>query len=212
MPPLPPFRAPLPRTSVLAPEHAARLHALIEEGRDLFERFDLEVRDREFHPFIPADFQVVLESLLEHYRPGARFLEWGSGMGVITILADLVGYEASGIELDASLVRQSRALATKYESRARFAAASFFPTGYVFRPADGDARAGTLGEGVSGYLELGHPLEDFDVVFGYPWGGEAPLMHDLMHRYGRADALLLLATVNDGVKGYRAGRQVCGVR
>jgi hypothetical protein len=63
---------------------------------------------------------------------------------------------------------------------------------------------------VSGYRELGHSLEDFDVVFGYPWDGEAPLMLDLMQRYGRADATLLLNHANDGVVAYRAGRKLDG--
>jgi hypothetical protein len=63
---------------------------------------------------------------------------------------------------------------------------------------------------VSGYRELGHPLEDFDVVFGYPWDGEAPLMLDLMQRYGRADATLLLNHANDGVVAYRGGRRLDG--
>jgi hypothetical protein len=77
----------------------------------------------------------------------------------------------------------------------------------VYRGPDGDRRTGTIGDGPSGYLALGRALEDFDVVFGYPWDGEAPLMLDLMRRYGRPDAVLLLNDTVHGVRAYPGGRE-----
>ena len=183
-----------------------RMARLCAEGWDIWEHFDVEVRDRGFHPFVAADYERVLAALLRHRGPGLKFLEWGSASGVITIMADLLGYEAFGIELDANLVRTARSLATRFDSRARFAAGSFLPAGYVWRPVGGDGRVATIGDGASGYREIGHPLDDFDVVFGFPWGGEEPLMRDLMSSYGGADALLLLNTVNGGVEEYRNAR------
>jgi hypothetical protein len=181
----------------------ARLTALFDDGWEIWEQFDREVRGRRWHPFIPADYESVLEALLPLRRPGLRFLEWGSASGVITIAADMLGFEAYGIELDAELVSMARHLAERVGSNARFAAGSFLPTGYHW----GDGRTGTIGEGESGYLALGRPLEDFDVVFGYPWDGEAPMMLDLMRRYGAADAVFLLNRPN-GVKVYQAGREL----
>ncbi len=186
----------------------ARVEALCTEGWAVWDRFALEVRERHFHPFVAADYEVVLAALLPHRGKGRRFLEWGSATGVITIMADLLGFEAYGIELDSSLVATARGLAEKFDSRARFAAGSFLPTGYRWQPSDGDGRTGTVGTGSSGYLQLGYALDDFDIVFGYPWGGEEPMMLDLMKTYGRSDALLLLHTVNDGVKSYRNGRGI----
>ena len=181
----------------------ARMAALCAEGWEIWEQFDLDVRDHEFHPFVAAEYERVLVALLAQRGRGRRFLEWGSASGVITIMADLLGFEACGIELDADLVRTARALATRFDSQARFAAGSFVPSGYVWRPASGDGRIATIGDGASGYLELGLPLDEFDIVFGYPWGGEEPMMRDLMARYGRPGALLLLHTVNGGVEEYR---------
>lgn len=183
----------------------ARVDALCAEGWEIFERFDTEVRDHNFHPFVNADYESVLAALLPHCAPGLKFLEWGSASGVITIMADLLGFEAYGIELDSGLVVTARALARKFDSRAQFASGSFLPAGYVWRPSSGDGRIATIGDGESGYLQLGHPLDEFDVVFGYPWGGEEPMMLDLMKRYGRPDALLLLNTVNGGVQEHRGG-------
>lgn len=185
-----------------------RLEALCAEGWAAWDRFATEVREHHFHPFVAADYEVVQKALIPHRKPGQRFLEWGSATGVITIMADLLGFDACGIELDSSLVATARDLARKFDSRARFAAGSFLPTGYRWQPSDGDGRTGTVGTGISGYLQLGCSLDDFDVVFGYPWGGEEAMMLDLMKCYGRPNGLLLLHTVNDGVRSYRGGRQV----
>jgi len=154
---------------------------------------------------------VVCQALLPWRRPGLRFLEWGSATGVITIMADLLGFEASGIELDASLVTTAHGLARQFDSRARFVAGSFLPTGYQWRPRGGDGRTGTLGTGPSGYLQLGRSLDEFDLVFGYPWDGEEPMMLDVMASYGRPDAVLLLHSANGGVTAYRGGRLLSGI-
>lgn len=171
----------------------SKLTALIEEGRDIAYTFDLEVRQKNWHPFVAADYDVVLRRLLPMRESGLRFLECGSATGVITIMADLLGFDACGIEIDGDLVKIARRLAEKYRSGAQFAAGSFLPTGYEYRDKTGDHRTGTLGgTAESGYLLLGRPLEDFDVVFAYPWDGEAAVIEDLMKRYGAKDARLLL--------------------
>lgn len=184
-----------------------RLGALCAEGWAIFERFDTEVRDRRFHSFVAAEYELVLDELARHRRPGLRFLEWGSASGVITVMADLLGYEASGIEIDASLVSTARALASRFESGARFVHGSFLPTGYAFNPRE--LTRWTDGSGAeSGYIQLGRALDDFDVVFGYPWGSEEAMMLDLMRSYGQPKALLLLFGVETGVRAYRGGREV----
>ena len=185
-----------------------RLAQLCAEGWQAWERFTERKRNDDFHPFVAADYESVLAALLPHRGPSLKFLEWGSATGVITIMADMLGFEAFGIELDTDLVKTARALSERFESDASFVEGSFLPTGYVWQPSGGDGRVGTIGAGYSGYLDLGHPLDEFDVVFAYPWGGEEPMMLDLMQRYGRTDAVLLLNTVNGGVKTYVGGRLV----
>jgi hypothetical protein len=204
----PPGPAPTPHAGALDDALRQRLTAVAEEGRDLWHRFDHEVRQKRWHPFVPADYDAVLVALAAARGPGLRFLEWGSAAGVITILADLLGFEAYGIELDDALVAVARELAARHGSGARFQAGSFIPAGYRWRPRDGDGRIGTLGVGTSAYPALGHPLDDFDVVFAYPWGGEEALMVDLMRQYGAPDALLLLQQGNEGVVRYRRGRRI----
>jgi hypothetical protein len=170
----------------------AQLFSLYDDGRRIWDRFDAEVRQHAWHSFVPADYQCVQRALLPLRGPGVRFLEWGSATGVITIMADLLGFEAYGIELDPELAAIARGLAERFGSGARFAAGSFLPDGYEWRSATGDRRLGTIGHGTSGYGELRHSLEDFDLVFAYPWSGEEPALRDLMRRRGGTGARLLL--------------------
>src|SRR5690349_8135016 len=100
-----------PAEAALDPALRARLHALIDEGVEIYDRFDREVRDQHFHPFVPGDYGGILQALLE-FRPAGetlKFLEWGSATGVVVIMADLLGFESYGIELDGSLVATARA-------------------------------------------------------------------------------------------------------
>lgn len=186
----------------------ARLTALMDEGWDLWTRFDAEVRRKVWHSFVAADYERVRGALLSLRAPELTFLELGSATGVIAIMADLLGYDAQGIELDESLVKASRELAARYDSKARFAHGSFLPTGFRFSPEDGqagDGRLGTIGDAPSAYPALGRLLEDYDVVFAYPWPGEEPMIHALMHGYGRPGARLILHR-SEGVEIHVNGR------
>jgi hypothetical protein len=185
-----------------------RIDALIEEGLELFSEFDRSVREKSFHPFVAADYNVVLETLV-NLRESPRtapqrtsaptFIELGSGHGVITIMADMLGFDAAGIELDGSLVATARDLAKRHQSNARFAVGSFLPSGYKWKSESGDNRMGTLGSGPSAYLELGRALDDFEIVYAYPWEGEAPIIRDLARRYANPRARLILMDAVEGV-------------
>jgi len=185
---------------------SARIDALCEEGRAFWHRFDAEVRQHHWHPFVAADYDCIRSTLLPLRGPGRRFLEWGSATGVITIMADLMGFDACGIELDSSLVKVARELAVRSRSKARFVAGSFIPMGWEWTPRDGDGRLGTIGRGPSGYLQLGRALADFDVVYAFPWTGEESMMVDLMRCHGHEDARLLLHDPECRTRIYRGGQ------
>lgn len=181
------------------------LNELYDEGQRIWEQFDREVRQQEWHPFVNANYATVESALLPFRGKAQRFLEWGSATGVIAIMADLLGFEACGIELDANLVDIAHELADRFDSNARFAAGSYLPTGYVYRSPTGDSRLGTIGEGPSGYLALGKQLDDFDLIFAYAWSGEEPIMLDVIQRYGSRDAYFLLLT-GQGMRVYQGGK------
>jgi hypothetical protein len=183
---------------------AARLDAVVAEGWALWERFDLEVRTHRFHPFVAADYDVVRSALEQHCRPGVRFLEWGSATGVVTIMADVLGCDAVGIELDGALVRTAREMTARLGSTATFVEGSFVPSAFRAR----GARSQWTGEGASAYPTMGRALDDFDVVFVFPWDGDFQVMVDIMSQYGSSEALLMLYTVEGRMRYFRGGREI----
>jgi len=195
----------LPSTTDLDASLQARIDSVCEEGRELWHRFDTDVRQDHWHPFVAADYDAVCSALHSLRSPGRRFLEWGSATGVITIVADLMGFDACGIELDDSLVRVARDLAKRAGSGARFAAGSFIPMGWTWKPRGADDRMGTIGDGPSGYLELGRAMSDFDVVYAFPWTGEEAMMLDLFRCHGHEHARLLLHSSEHGMRMYHRG-------
>ena len=190
-----------------------RLRLLFEEGRAVWESFEDQIRQHRFHTFVPGDYECVLRTLVELRGPAdrrgrkLRFLELGSATGVIAIMADLLGYEAYGIEIDPQLVEVARALAQDHGPGARFAAGSYLPAGYEWKPADGDGRLGTIGQAEPAYAGLGRHLDYFDLVYAYPWFGEEPILRDVMARHGAPGARLMLHGGEGTVSVYRGGRQ-----
>ena len=71
--------------------------------------------------FIPSDHSSVFRALRSVPRGDGHFLEWGSGIGTITLMASLLGFRASGIEIEPELVRIARALAERHGLAATFA-------------------------------------------------------------------------------------------
>jgi hypothetical protein len=194
----------------LPAELRSRLATLHAEGRAIFDRFERDVRSAEFHPFKPADYDAALDMLLPFVGECDTFLEWGSATGVIAITADLLGFAACGIEIDADLVDVARDLARRHGSGARFAAGSLLPDGYEWRAPSGDPRLGTIELGEPGYRELGMELRDFDLVYGYPWTGEDGMMRDIMRRRGAEESRLLLNGGPAGERGIRVYRVSAG--
>lgn len=178
-----------------------RLRQVCEEGLKIAARYDPSTTGS-WHPFFPAEYDAVLNTLLEiRDRPG-RFLELGSGTGVIAIMADLLGFEACGIEIVPELVSEARELARRHGSSARFAAGSFIPTGYQWTTKDGDSRMGTVGNAAPAYPELHCELTDFDWIYAYPWPGEAEIIRDLVRRCGAPDATLILHRYTGGLVSF----------
>ena len=189
-----------------------RVRLICEDGLRVWDTFEAEIRQHRFHTFVPGDYECVLRALTEacgevvQEGEAPRFLELGSATGVIAILADLLGYEAWGIEIDPHLMEVARTLAQRHGSGARFAAGSYLPEGYEWKNERGDERMGTIGLAAPAYADLGHPLEYFDVVYAYPWQGEEEIFHDLMAQRAGRDAQLMLHGGEGGVSVFRGGK------
>jgi hypothetical protein len=164
---------------------------------------DLWVRHQNspaFHGYVSADYAMVFESLARLRGSVLTMLEWGSGLGIVTIMASRMGFEAYGIEAEPSLVSYAEGLAKSYDSTAQFAQGSFIPDEFVWNPADGDEVQNTMVDVASAYDELDMELRDFDLVYAYPWPEEHTLFRNIMRGLGRQDAMLLTYDVREGME------------
>lgn len=102
----------------------SRAEAFVAEGRNRFSSvvcFD----------FVPSDYELVWRTL--DALPRGKFCEWGSGFGLATGLAELLGFQASGIELHIELAAASRKLLADFGLSARITTGSYFDV-----PCDAD--------------------------------------------------------------------------
>lgn len=155
--------------------------------------------------FIPSDFETIgkaLATIVEsHLMTGSSFCEWGSGFGVITLLAALLDLDACGIEAQAELVEGARQLADDLELPAEFVAGSFLPYGWeeetIESSSDFTWLDTTAGDA---YEELGLSIADFDLIFVFPWPDEEEMMEILFDEHAAEGALLLINSTSDSLR------------
>jgi hypothetical protein len=163
--------------------------------------------DHHIPGFVPSDFvsvyaalEVLQSSVL---LPGRWFCEWGSGMGVVACLASLVGFDAWGIEIDETLVREARRLAADFDLPVRFVRGSFIPPGAEMAENAERRYAWLTTEERDGYTSLGIDPDEFDVIFAYPWPDEEELTAQLFEKYARQGALLVTYQDSHGIRVQR---------
>jgi hypothetical protein len=195
-------------TVELAPDEAAvpqDVRAFLNEADLRIERFQMTSRTP---GFVPSDyvgaFGVLRTIAATNIAPGSRFCEWGSGFGVVASLAAMLDFDACGIEIDDELVDAARSLADDFEVPVEFVRDSFIPPGgedcadipltFAWLTPD----AGRAAE------ELGLAVDDFDVIFAYPWPDEEHVIYDLFGRYAAVGALLV---TYHGGEGFRVRRK-----
>ncbi len=139
--------------------------------------------------FAAGDYRYAFQVLLWLLRTkriarGARFLEWGSGQGMVAILAQLLGMEATGVELDPRLVAESRELAARFDTLARFVHGTYDP-----ESQDPD-------------LDL-VDAEGRAAVYVYPWPGEEAFFLRLFEDTADDGAFLLMCLGPEDIRLYR---------
>lgn len=145
--------------------------------------------------FVPCDPVKVAAAFMAIERlrlaPGRQFCEWGSGSGVVTCLAAMMGYSAIGIEIEAELVGLARGFAKEFALPVSFFEGNFIPIGAESLPDPDGALSWLDPGGPDGHDEAGLGIDDFDVIFAYPWPGEEPVIEGVFDRHAAAGALLL---------------------
>lgn len=179
-----------------SPDMLAEFNQLWDEAAEIW---DANTNHPSFRGYVSADYQLVYESLVLLQGHAFTFLEWGSGLGVVSIMASRMGFEAYGIEAEVELVEYARLLSRAYGSDARFAAGNFMPDDFEWNPAKGHEVSRTVLEAGSGYAELEMELRDFDLIYAYPWPEEHGLYENIIQDCGRPGSLLLSYDAHEGI-------------
>jgi len=161
----------------------------------------------EFFNFVASDYEAVYQALVGLQGQAETVLEWGSGLGVIAIMAARLGFDSYGIEIEPKLVDLSSGLAEKYDAEVEFAVGSYVPGDYDLNPELADADFRTSFDDEPAYDELDMELRDFDIVFVYPWPNERALHQDIMRQCGGPHSLLMIFDVREGLSIERLGRE-----
>ena len=185
---------------------------LVESEKRIDAFFDSGANKR-MPRYLPSDPMVVyraLEYVTKADLPlGRVFCEWGSGFGVATCMASLLGYEAYGIEWEESLVELSRELAEDLEIPAKVLHTSYLPEGFETFDAVGTTElivpeyysgTGDGGEFAPSYEGMDIPTDEVDVYYVYPWPGEQGMMLQMFDVLACEGALFVIY-LGDGEVG-----------
>lgn len=161
--------------------------------------------------FVAADYELVYQTLawLSETQPaiGRRFLEWGCGFATVACLADSLGWNAHAIEAHAELVVQARKSIDDWPAKVELFAGNFLPPHADQLAAD--PTLPSLGHGGrSAYAAWETDLDDFALVYSYPWPGEDEFHEDVFDRDAAVGAMLLMFI---GPNEMRLLRKVKGV-
>jgi hypothetical protein len=162
---------------------------LCEAGRRI-NAFQLR---RRIPGFIPSNFagayHVLAALAANDILPGTLFCEWGSGFGVVTCLAAMLEFDASGIEIESDLVDAAEDLSADFGLAVEFMCGSFIPPDSEGIIAD-DANFAWLNTHQDRTLAVAP--DDFDVFFfAYPWPDEEHVTANLFARHAGDGAVLV---------------------
>ncbi|QDV27348.1 methyltransferase domain-containing protein [Aureliella helgolandensis] len=155
--------------------------------------------DDAFHGYVSADFEAIHHSLRKLRKRTHTFLEWGSGLGVVAIMASRLGFDAYGIEVEPELVALADELAERFAATPTFAVGSFIPDDFDEQLANGDEFHKTVVTDRDAYGELDMELRDFDLVYAYPWPEEHGVFRNIVRTCGAKHTLLLRYDAREGL-------------
>ena len=187
--------------------------ALINDADQRWHTFWAQKLNKRYPRYVasdPAQVYAALKYVRYHgLAIGDRFVEWGSGFGVATSLAAQLGYEATGIELEAGVVEIAESLAHAHRTGAEFIHTSYIPEGYISYEHIGGTDIvpdDSFGHqsGPARYEEMDIGLDEVDVFFVYPWPGEQEMMLKLFESVASEDAILIAYYGDQEICIYRA--------
>ena len=154
--------------------------------QDALERIEMfQSHEQRIASFEPSNYFAaagVLHAIRQQgLNRGERFCEWGSGFGVVTCLAAMLGFDARGIEIEENLIGSAMQLAEDYGLDVQFHQGSYRAGG----EADRDIRESAWND------PLAFSLFDCDLIYIYPWTAEVALRKRLFDHFAQVGTLLV---------------------
>lgn len=155
---------------------------------------DPRLLEADLSGFVGSDPRPVFVALSDFARSnlpaGPLLCEWGSGLGIVAMMAAHLGFEAHGIEIKPELVLAARELADDFGFEVSFAEGTFVP-GNAMARQDRSRFPWDDGGAPDGHEELELTIGDYDVVFAYPWPGEEWAITEVFREYATPGAFLI---------------------
>ena len=181
---------------------------LKEANQRIDELFETE-RNRKVPRFIPCNDKLLYQWLSaikdRDLCLGKVYCEWGSGYGVGACLAALLGFESYGIEIEPSLIEESRKLAKDSNIPVTIIERDYMPEGFECYEGSGGAelirpenytyqdRSGLR----PSYEGMEADLDEVDIFFIYPWPGEQEFVLEFFQAVAADGALCLIYLGDD---------------
>ena len=195
------------QTSVTTP---SEIHAFLEASDHLVERHRVNTKTS-FRGFVPSDYAEIYRCLKMVYDSqllcGDRFCEWGSGVSVVASLAAMIGFESYGIEYNGDLCTVAEGICEDFDVAVELVNGSFIPDGVedlvnkAFATHNGELALHTDPD--HAYEEMGYDINDFDLIFAYPWPNDVELTHEIFDRCAAQGAMLLAYYDADSIALFR---------
>ncbi|MBD54329.1 MAG: hypothetical protein CMM05_04500 [Rhodopirellula sp.] len=182
------------------------LAARITSARGEIEAFQDRWDRPQIEQFVAADYHLVYQCLnwTLQFQPrlGQRFLEWGSGFSIVSAIAADLGLNSFGIEAEPDLLAMGRKTIQTWNVSVELVEGNFLPPGAA--QLSDDPMLPSLSHDVAdGYQTIGLDLDDFALVYSYPWPGEDDFHEFVFDRYAAFGALLMLFCGPNDVRLWR---------
>lgn len=181
---------------------ATKLNSALGEIEAFQDRWDRP----QIEQFVAADYPLVYQCLnwTLQYQPrlGQRFLEWGSGFSIVSAIAAELGLNAFGIEAEPDLLAMGQKTIQTWNVSVELVEGNFLPPGAA--QLSDDPMLPSLSHDVAdAYQTIGLDLDDFALVYAYPWPGEDDFHEFVFDRYAASGALLMLFCGPNDVRLWR---------
>ncbi|QDS96614.1 hypothetical protein FF011L_54260 [Roseimaritima multifibrata] len=139
------------------------------------------------HPLVYRTLDWIAETRL---ATGNRFIEWGCGFAVNACAAASLGWDVLAVEVEPKVVAEAAKMIAMWQQPVELLQGNFLPPN-AERFSE-DPYLPSLGHSAESiYAKLDMQIDDFDIIFAYPWPGEHRFIDELFAVTAAPGALLV---------------------